>query len=171
MSVFDQNYILEYFACFAGSGKAICLLESMQHHTSKSTDKVGDVNGEIIIEDLLCFSRIFEIVFQAYITGDRVQIVMSHITQLTAMSSVLVRNLKYCNLKNITEFQFLDLFLAELWGPFQLVHQTRKCLSSCFWPRTTRQEHRHQGGSSGGQLPRPFGMHNNIFEFVAFFPL
>ena len=32
--------------------------------------KIGDVNGQIIIEGLLCFSRIFEIVFQAYHTGE-----------------------------------------------------------------------------------------------------
>ena len=37
----------------------------MQHHTSNTKDKVGDVNGEIIIEDLLCFSGIFKSSFRS----------------------------------------------------------------------------------------------------------
>ena len=53
MSEFDTNIILEFLGCFGGLSKATVLLESMQHHTNNTKDKMGEVTGEIIIEDKL----------------------------------------------------------------------------------------------------------------------
>ena len=90
MSEFDREIIMKILSYCGGSGKATAKLYSMYQKTNNSEEKISSRNGEIAIEDLISFNRILDTIFQSYYSGDFVKLAMSHISQLTVMSSVMV---------------------------------------------------------------------------------